>query len=93
MVIAVDLERKATKQTNKPSEYKALKWEVLLSKDTKRKKNVDIGDKSVIVHTSSESFILAHRIRYLKFYPGIENLILPMLSYPGCHAKAVHRLY
>ena len=27
------------------------------------------------------------------FYPGIENLILPMLSYPGCHIRAVHWLY
>ena len=27
--------------------------------------------------------ILAHRIRISEFYPGIENLILPMLSYPG----------
>ena len=26
--------------------------------------------------------------RYLRFYPGIENLILPMLSYPGCHIRA-----
>ena len=26
---------------------------------------------------------------YLIFYPWIENLILPMLSYPGCHVKAV----
>ena len=25
---------------------------------------------------------------YLRFYPGIENLILPTLSYPGCHVKA-----
>ena len=25
---------------------------------------------------------------YLKFYPGIENLILPMLSYPGRQATS-----
>ena len=29
----------------------------------------------------------------LRFYPMIENLILTMLSYIGCHAKAVHWLY
>ena len=23
------------------------------------------------------------------FYPGIENLTLPMLSYPGCHVRAL----
>ena len=26
--------------------------------------------------------------RYLRFYPGIENLILSRLSYPGCHVSA-----
>ena len=26
-------------------------------------------------------------------YAGIENLILPMLSYPGCHERAIHGLY
>ena len=26
----------------------------------------------------------------LRFYPGIENLILHMLSDPGCHVRAVH---
>ena len=25
---------------------------------------------------------------HLRFYPGIENRILPMLSYPGCHVRA-----
>ena len=29
----------------------------------------------------------------LIFYPGPENLILPILSYPGCHMRAVHWLY
>ena len=24
----------------------------------------------------------------MRFYPGLENLILPMLSYPGCHVSA-----
>ena len=24
----------------------------------------------------------------MRLYPGIENLILPMLSYPGCHVRA-----
>ena len=32
--------------------------------------------------------LLAHRIRISEFYPGIKNLILPMLSYPGCHMRA-----
>ena len=39
---------------------------------------------------------LAHRIRisdFLFLYPGIENLILPMLSYPGCYMTVVHWLY
>ena len=26
----------------------------------------------------------------LRFNPGIENLILPMLSYPGCHVRATY---
>ena len=26
----------------------------------------------------------------MRFYPGIENLILPMLSYPGCHVRATY---
>ena len=25
---------------------------------------------------------------HMKFYPGIENLILPMLSYPGCYVRS-----
>ena len=29
----------------------------------------------------------------MEIYPGIENLILPMLSYPGCHIRAVLWLY
>ena len=24
----------------------------------------------------------------MRFYPRLENLILPMLSYPGCHVRA-----
>ena len=24
----------------------------------------------------------------IRFYPGIENIILPMLSYPGSHVRA-----
>ena len=36
-----------------------------------------------------ETEFLAHRIRVSEnFYPGIENLILPFLSYPGCHVRA-----
>ena len=31
---------------------------------------------------------LAHRIRISEIYPGIENLILPMLSYPGRQVKS-----
>ena len=27
---------------------------------------------------------------YLRFYLGIENLILPMLSYPGCHVRDLY---
>ena len=30
---------------------------------------------------------------FLIFYHGIENRILPMLSYLGCHVRAVHWLY
>ena len=26
---------------------------------------------------------------YLRFYPGIENRILPRLSYPDCHVRAI----
>ena len=28
--------------------------------------------------------------RKSRFYPGIENLILPRLSYPGCHLRATY---
>ena len=42
-----------------------------------------------------EDRIFLHTIYgYLRFYTGIENLILPMLSYPSCHVlRAVHWLY
>ena len=33
-------------------------------------------------------FFLHTGYGYLRFCPGIENLILPMLSYPGCHLSA-----
>ena len=26
----------------------------------------------------------------MRFYPWIENLILPRLSYPGCHVRATY---
>ena len=26
----------------------------------------------------------------MRFYPGIENLILLMISYPGCHVRATY---
>ena len=26
----------------------------------------------------------------MRYYPGIENLILPRLSYPGCHVRATY---
>ena len=26
----------------------------------------------------------------MRFYPGIENLILPRLSYSGCHVRATY---
>ena len=38
-------------------------------------------EKVIFLHTEYE---------YLRFYPGIENLILPMLYYPGCHVKATY---
>ena len=34
------------------------------------------------------SYFLHTRWGYLLFYPGTENLILSMLSHPGCHEKA-----
>ena len=30
---------------------------------------------------------------HLRFYPGIEILILSMIFYPGCHVRTVHWLY
>ena len=36
------------------------------------------------------SYILVHWIRISELYPGIENLILPRLSYPGCHMRATY---
>ena len=38
---------------------------------------------SLHVHRRPFDVVLANRQGYLRFYPGIENLILPMLSYPG----------
>ena len=32
-------------------------------------------------------YILHTGYGYLRFYPGIENLILPMLHNPGCHVS------
>ena len=34
--------------------------------------------------------LFAHWIKYLRFYPWIENPILPMLFNPGVHVGAVH---
>ena len=39
------------------------------------------------------AFFLHTGYGYLRFYPEIDNLTLPMLSYPGCHVRAVHWLY
>ena len=36
---------------------------------------------------------LAHRIQTSEILPWDRNLILPMLSYPGCHERTVHWLY
>ena len=30
---------------------------------------------------------------HLRFYPGIENLIVSTQSYPGCHVRVVHWFY
>ena len=38
-------------------------------------------DVSILLHTG---------YGYLRFYPGLENLILPMLSYPVCHVRATY---
>ena len=36
-------------------------------------------------------YFLAHGMDgYLRFYPGIENLILTMLSYSSCHVWATY---
>ena len=40
-----------------------------------------------LLSTSNKNF-LAHRIEISEIYPGIENLILLMLSYRGCHPRA-----
>ena len=37
---------------------------------------------------TAEDFFSCTPDRDIRFYPGIENLILPMLSYPGCHVRA-----
>ena len=39
------------------------------------------GTNGIFLHTTKG---------YLRFYPGIENLILPRLSYPGCHMRATY---
>ena len=39
---------------------------------------------------TNRKYILAQRIRIPEIYPGIENLILPRLSYPGCHVRATY---
>ena len=42
------------------------------------------GNRKWMLHDN----FLHTRYGYQTFYPGIENLILPMLSYPGCHVRA-----
>ena len=39
--------------------------------------------KEYCFNVSLEKGFLANQIRYLRFYPGIENVILPLLSYTG----------
>ena len=36
------------------------------------------------------NYFLSHLISILRFYPGIENLILLRLSYTGCHMRATY---
>ena len=45
--------------------------------------NLTISLYSLLV----EHLFLHTGLGYLRFYPGIENLILPMLSYPGYHVR------
>ena len=42
------------------------------------------------VLSPSERLFLHTGYGYLRFYPGIENLIKPMLSYQGCHLRATY---
>ena len=37
-----------------------------------------------------ETDILLIGYAYLRFYPGIEIVILPRLSYQSCHVSALH---
>ena len=44
---------------------------------------------SEILPWDRKSF-LAHRIQISEILPWDRNLILPMLSYPGCHVRATY---
>ena len=40
--------------------------------------------------SGKDDLFLHTGLGYLRFYPGNENLILPMLSYPDCHEWALY---
>ena len=48
------------------------------------------GEGIIVVELEVRIHILAHQIRLSEILPGLENLILPMLSYPGCHVRATY---
>ena len=54
------------------------------------KKNTIIYLLGLSMQLVAQHFFFHPEYRHLRFYPGIENLTLPMLSYPGCHVRATY---
>ena len=50
-------------------------------------------EKDTLGMNWKEQLFLYTRQGYLIFYPGLEVLISPMLSYPCCQVGLVHMLY
>ena len=74
---------------------------LLTSRDTGYLENLIKGIFSNLLKGTWNTFLFTSRdIGYwypppplYKLHIGIEYLILPMLSYPGCHVRVMHWLY
>ena len=53
--------------------------------------NISLNQYKVRITEEVQNIRFLHTGKgYLTFYPGIENLILPMLSYQGCYVRATY---